>query len=94
VEKPYQMLLFDEAAHKILHVHGLSGIFIAETPYPSDMEPLDAVLLNESIVYILAINEATGKNVIFQYLATEKTLSPQKSSDPYLFLTLLPYKLP
>jgi hypothetical protein len=93
VEKPYQMLLFDEAAHKILHVHGLSGTFIAATPYPSDMEPLDAVLLNESIVYILAINEVTGKNVIFQYLATEKTLSPQKKLRPLPIPDIAPLQI-
>jgi hypothetical protein len=82
VEKSYQMLLFDGAAHKILHVDGLNGTFIAETPYPPDIEPLDAVLLNKSIVYILAISETTGENIIFQYLATEKNVSPQKKLHP------------
>lgn len=93
MEKPYQMLLFDGAAHKILHVDGLSGTFIAEVPYPSDIEPLDAILLNESSVYILAINETTGKNIIYQYLATEKTSSLQKKLHPLAIPDIAPLQI-
>ncbi len=78
MEKSYQMLLFDQAAHKILHVDGLSGAFTAEISYPADIEPLDAVMLSESIIYILAIHETTGKKNIFQYFATCKKLTPDK----------------
>jgi DNA-binding beta-propeller fold protein YncE len=82
VEKPYQMLLFDGAAHKIIHIDGSNGSIIAEVGYPPDIEPVDTATFDDKIIYILAINETTNKGIIFQYLANERKLSPDKKLRP------------
>lgn len=93
MEKPYQMLLFDGAAHKILHVDGSNGSIIAEIGYPPDINPIDTAILDNSIVYILALNEVTNKGIIFQYYAIEKKLQYDKKLRPLAIPDISPLQI-
>lgn len=81
MKKPYQLLLFDEASHAILHVDGTSGRIRGETPYPAALEPIEAITAAR-LVYILAVDENSDHGTVLRYAPTASRLAPSRRLEP------------
>lgn len=81
MKNPYQLLLFDEAAHSILHVDGASGRIRGETPYPAALEPVEAVPAAR-LVYILTVDENSDHGTVLRYTPTASHLAPPRRLEP------------